>query len=93
MEKITDKQTIIKYILFAIIILESFFIVYYAAKTIEKNHRLEEKIQMIEKENISLKYENNHLINENERLGMVNSEVWELFLADYYVKEGKPYNE
>lgn len=88
-----EKGVLIKYILFAIIILESFFIVYYTAKTIERNNRLEERIETLEKENLGLVNENNYLLNENERLGMINSEVWELFLADYYVKEGEPYNE
>ena len=47
----------------------------------------------MEKANLNLINENNYLLNENERLGMINSEVWELFLAEHYVKEGTPYNE
>ena len=92
MKKI-DKKVILKYILFAILIIESFFIVYFVAKTNEKNKQLEERINAMEKANLNLVNENNYLLNENERLGMINSEVWELFLTEYYVKEGTPYDE
>lgn len=92
MKKI-DKKVVLKYILFAILIIESFFIVYFVAKTNEKNKQLEERIDAMEKANLNLINENNYLLNENERLGMINSEVWELFLAEHYVKEGTHYNE
>lgn len=92
MKKI-DKKVVLKYILFAILIIESFFIVYFVAKTNEKNKQLEERINAMEKANLNLINENNYLLNENERLGMINSEVWELFLAEHYVKEGTPYDE
>ena len=92
MKKI-DKKVVLKYILFAILIIESFFIVYFVAKTNEKNKQLEERINAMETANLNLINENNYLLNENERLGMINSEVWELFLAEHYVKEGTPYDE
>lgn len=92
MKKI-DKKVVLKYILFAILIIESFFIVYFVTKTNEKNKQLEERIDAMEKANLNLINENNYLLNENERLGMINSEVWELFLAEHYVKEGTPYDE
>lgn len=88
-----NKKMILKYILFAIVIIESLFIVYFTSKMNERMDKLEEKNKIIEQENLDLRNENNYLLNENERLGMVNSEVWELFLADHYVKEGKPYCE
>lgn len=92
MKKI-DKKVVLKHILFAILIIESFFIVYFVTKANEKNKQLEERINAMEKANLNLINENNYLLNENERLGMINSEVWELFLAEHYVKEGTPYNE
>lgn len=92
MKKI-DKKVVLKYTLFTILIIESFFIVYFVTKTNEKNKQLEERINAMEKANLNLINENNYLLNENERLGMINSEVWELFLAEHYVKEGTPYNE
>ena len=88
-----NKKMILKYSLFAIVIIESLFIVYFTSKTNDRMNKLEEKNKIIEQENLDLRNENNYLLNENERLGMINSEVWELFLADHYVKEGKPYCE
>lgn len=88
-----NKKMILKYSLFAIIIIESLFIIYFTSKMNERLDKLEEKNKIIEQENLDLRNENNYLLNENERLGMVNNEVWELFLADHYVKEGKPYCE
>jgi len=88
-----NKKMILKYSLFAIVIIESLFIIYFTSKMNERLDKLEEKSKIIEQENLDLRNENNYLLNENERLGMVNSEVWELFLADHYVKEGKPYCE
>lgn len=93
MKNKTNLKIIIQFILFAIIILISFFIVYYISQTKEKNKQLEERIKVIEQVNLDLINENNYLLNENERLGMMNSEIWELFLADHYIKEGEPYSE
>ena len=53
------------------------------------NSKLQQEIALIKEENDKLSYNNNYLLNENERLGMINSEVWELFLADHNIKEGE----
>ena len=73
-----NKDFIIKLILFVIIFIESIFLVLY----IERNKQNTQKIDDLKQENYHLVYENNNLINENERLGMMNSEIWELFIAD-----------
>ena len=87
MNKKVDVKIIIKYVLFTILIIETLFIIYYSSKTTEKIDGLEEKIKIMEKANLDLINENRHLTNENERIGMMNTEIWELFLADHSIKE------
>ena len=79
-----NKDFIIKLILFVIIFIESIFLVLY----IERNKQNTQKIDDLKQENYHLVYENNNLINENERLGMMNSEIWELFIADKNIDKG-----
>ena len=76
-------------ILFVIIFIESIFLVLY----IERNKQNTQKIDDLKQENYHLVYENNNLINENERLGMMNSEIWELFIADKNIDKGGETNE
>lgn len=80
-------KKIIKYILFAVLIVESLFIVYYTSKTIEKINQLEKQIEIMEQANLDLTNENNYLLDESERLRMMNSEIWALFLADHQIEE------
>ena len=54
---------------------------------------LDYEIDDLKQENYHLVYENNNLINENERLGMMNSEIWELFIADKNIDKGGETNE
>jgi len=84
-----NKDFIIKLILFVIIFIESIFLVLY----IERNKQNTQKIDDLKQENYHLVYENNNLINENERLGMMNSEIWELFIADKNIDKGGEANE
>ena len=84
-----NKDFIIKLILFMIIFIESIFLVLY----IERNQQNTQKIDDLQQENYHLVYENNNLINENERLGMMNSEIWELFIADKNIDKGGETNE
>ena len=84
-----NKDFIIKLILFVIIFIESIFLVLY----IERNKQNTQKIDNLKQENYHLVYENNNLINENERLGMMNSEIWELFIADKNIDKGGETNE
>lgn len=84
-----NKDFIIKLILFVIIFIESIFLVLY----IERNEQNTQKIDDLKQENYHLVYENNNLINENERLGMMNSEIWELFIADKNIDKGGETNE
>lgn len=84
-----NKDFIIKLILFVIIFIESIFLVLY----IERNKQNIQKIDDLKQENYHLVYENNNLINENERLGMMNSEIWELFIADKNIDKGGETNE
>ena len=84
-----NKDFIIKSILFVIIFIESIFLVLY----IERNKQNTQKIDDLKQENYHLVYENNNLINENERLGMMNSEIWELFIADKNIDKGGETNE
>ena len=84
-----NKDFIIKLILFVIIFIESIFLVLY----IERNKQNTQKIDDLKQENYHLVYENNNLINENERLGMMNSEIWELFIADKNIDKGGEINE
>ena len=84
-----NKDFIIKLILFVIIFIESIFLVLY----IERNKQNNQKIDDLKQENYHLVYENNNLINENERLGMMNSEIWELFIADKNIDKGGEKNE
>ncbi|MBR0369423.1 MAG: hypothetical protein IKC22_01580 [Bacilli bacterium] len=84
-----NKDFIIKLILFVIIFIESIFLVLY----IERNKQNTQKIDDLKQENYHLVYENNNLINENERLGMMNSEIWELFIADKNIDKGGETNE
>ena len=72
-----------------IIFIESIFLVLY----IERNKQNTQKIDDLKQENYHLVYENNNLINENERLGMMNSEIWELFIADKNIDKGGETNE
>ena len=58
-----NKDFIIKLILFVIIFIESIFLVLY----IERNKQNTQKIDDLKQENYHLVYENNNLINENER--------------------------
>lgn len=53
------------------------------------NSKLQQEVDLIKEENDKLSYNNNYLLSENERLGMINSEVWELFLADHNIKKGE----
>lgn len=81
-----NKDFIIKLILLVIIFVELNFLVLY----IERDKQNTQKIDDLKQENYHLVYENNNLINENERLGMMNSEIWELFIADKIsIKEEK----
>lgn len=84
-----NKDFIIKLILFVTIFIESIFLVLY----IERNKQNTQKIDDLKQENYHLVYENNNLINENERLGMMNSEIWELFIADKNIDKGGETNE
>ncbi len=84
-----NKDFIIKLILFVIIFIESIFLVLY----IERNKQNAQKIDDLKQEKYHLVYENNNLINENERLGMMNSEIWELFMADKNIDKGGGINE
>jgi len=84
-----NKDFIIKLILFVTIFIESIFLVLY----IERNKQNAQKIDDLKQENYHLVYENNNLINENERLGMMNSEIWELFIADKNINKGGKTNE
>lgn len=84
-----NKDFIIKLILFVIIFIESIFLVLY----IERNKQNTQKIDDLKQKNYHLVYENNNLINENERLGMMNSEIWELFIADKNIDKGGETNE
>ena len=84
-----NKDFIIKLILFMIIFIESIFLVLY----IERNQQNTQKIDDLQQENYHLVYENNNLINENERLGMMNSEIWEFFIADKNIDKGGETNE
>lgn len=84
-----NKDFTIKLILFVIIFIESIFLVLY----IERNKQNAQKIDDLKQENYHLVYENNNLINENERLGMMNSEIWELFIADKNIDKGGEINE
>lgn len=84
-----NKDFIIKLILFVIIFIEFIFLVLY----IERNKQNTQKIDDLKQENYHLVYENNNLINENERLGMMNSEIWELFIADKNIDKGGETNE
>lgn len=84
-----NKDFIIKLILFVTIFIESIFLVLY----IERNKQNTQKIDDLKQENYHLVYENNNLINENERLGMMNSEIWELFIADKNIDKGGEINE
>lgn len=84
-----NKDFTIKLILFVIIFIESIFLVLY----IERNKQNAQKIDDLKQENYHLVYENNNLINENERLGMMNSEIWELFIADKNIDKGGETNE
>ena len=84
-----NKDFIIKLIIFVIIFIESIFLVLY----IERNKQNTQKIDDLKQENYHLVYENNNLINENERLGMMNSEIWELFIADKNIDKGGETNE
>lgn len=84
-----NKDFIIKLILFVIIFIESIFLVLY----IERNKQNTQKIDDLKQENYHLVYKNNNLINENERLGMMNSEIWELFIADKNIDKGGETNE
>ena len=84
-----NKDFIIKLMLFVIIFIESIFLVLY----IERNKQNTQKIDDLKQENYHLVYENNNLINENERLGMMNSEIWELFIADKNIDKGGETNE
>lgn len=82
-------KDIIKYILVGIIILEFFVII----SCFSNNKQLKQEVELIKQNNISLVNENNYLFSENERLTMINSEVWELFLAEHYIEKGEFYNE
>lgn len=84
-----NKDFIIKLILFVTIFIESIFLVLY----IERNKQNAQKIDDLKQENYHLIYDNNNLINENERLGMMNSEIWELFIADKNIDKGGETNE
>lgn len=84
-----NKDFTIKLILFVIIFIESIFLVLY----IERNKQNAQKIDDLKQENYHLVYENNNLINENERLGMMNSEIWKLFIADKNIDKGGETNE
>ena len=84
-----NKDFIIKLILFVTIFIESIFLVLY----IERNKQNTQKIDDLKQENYHLVYENNNLINENEGLGMMNSEIWELFIADKNIDKGGETNE
>ena len=84
-----NKDFIIKLILLVIIFVELNFLVLY----IERDKQNTQKIDDLKQENYHLVYENNNLINENERLGMMNSEIWELFIADKNIDKGGEMNE
>ena len=84
-----NKDFIIKLILLVIIFVELNFLVLY----IERDKQNTQKIDDLKQENYHLVYENNNLINENERLGMMNSEIWELFIADNNIDKGGEMNE
>lgn len=72
------------YILATIILFSIFFMV----KSVNQINKLQHDIEIINKENERLLYENNYLLNENERLGMINTDIWELFIAETKIEKG-----
>ena len=72
------------YILVTIILFSIFFMV----KSVNQINKLQRDIEITNKENERLLYENNYLLNENERLGMINTDIWELFIAEVKIEKG-----
>lgn len=57
-------------------------------KSVNQINKLQRDIEITNKENERLLYENNYLLNENERLGMINTDIWELFIAEVKIEKG-----
>ena len=72
------------YILVTIILFSIFFMV----KSVNQINKLQRDIEITNKENERLLYENNYLLNENERLGMINTDIWELFISEVKIEKG-----
>lgn len=72
------------YILVTIILFSIFFMI----KSVNQINKLQRDIEITNKENERLLYENNYLLNENERLGMINTDIWELFIAEVKIEKG-----
>lgn len=80
MKKIFNKKNL-KWLGVLILIISTIVMLCLVINTNKENEKLKVQITQLEKENHDVKYNNWYLMQENERINMINQDMWELYYS------------